>query len=63
MIKFHRFSLVATILFVASIPALAATVGSRFDPNDYASNGALTLVDGDVLEFNTNAGTFKSSSF
>ena len=32
----------------------AATIGSRFDPNDYASNGVLTVLAGDTITFDTD---------
>jgi hypothetical protein len=43
------------LLFVVFVtPALSETRGSRFDPSDFASLGALTLTNGDSIVFETD---------
>jgi len=53
--------LVALTSLIAATASLAATIGSRFDPNDYASNGALSLVSGDTITFDTTAMTYSGT--
>lgn len=48
----------ATAALLAASTASAATMGSRFDPNDFASNGVLVVGATDTIVFDTSALTY-----
>jgi len=49
---------IAAAMLVCGASAQSATINSRFNPNDFASNGTLSLVATDTIVFNTLAGTY-----
>ena len=53
----RRIALTALALFIAASASQAATIGSRFDPNDYASNGDGNFATGSVT-FDTDLVSF-----